>query len=71
MERLGRYVRKGEKGITLCRPVIVKRVTADEGVDDGTVATWFVYKAYGSCWHRRKVTLYLRPRRRHGAENGL
>jgi antirestriction protein ArdC len=40
----GRYVRRGEKAITLCRPVTVKRATpADEG-DEQTVATFFVYK---------------------------
>jgi N-terminal domain of anti-restriction factor ArdC len=47
-KELGRYVRKREKAITLCRPVTVKRaVTAD---DDGTEeiqgATWFVYKPF-------------------------
>jgi antirestriction protein ArdC len=42
----GRYVRKGEKAITLCRPVTVKRTTtADDGTEDTTAATWFVYKA--------------------------
>jgi antirestriction protein ArdC len=45
-KELGRHVRKGEKAITLCRPVTVKRkATADDGADDAiTVATWFVYK---------------------------
>src|SRR4029453_13139896 len=42
-----RYVRKGEKAIVLCRPVTVKRTTtADDGTEEATTATWFVYKAY-------------------------
>jgi antirestriction protein ArdC len=44
----GRYVRKGEKAITLCRPITVKRkATDDQTTDDteGKTATWFVYKA--------------------------
>jgi antirestriction protein ArdC len=46
-KELGRYVRKGEKAITLCRPVTVKRTTtADDGTDETGVATWFVYKPY-------------------------
>jgi antirestriction protein ArdC len=33
-KELGRFVRRGEKAITLCRPVIVKRTTtADDGTD--------------------------------------
>ena len=44
---LGRYVRRGEKAIVLCRPVTVKRTTtADDGGDETTVATWFVYKPF-------------------------
>jgi antirestriction protein ArdC len=45
-KELGRYVRRGEKALTLCRPVTVKRTkaTEDDG-EDGTV-TWFVYKPY-------------------------
>ena len=43
----GRYVRKGERAITLCRPITVKRpTTADDGTEGTNVATWFVYKAY-------------------------
>ena len=47
---LGRYVRKGEKALTLCMPVTVKRtpktrVAAPEtGADEPDVMTWFVYK---------------------------
>jgi antirestriction protein ArdC len=42
---LGRQVRRGEKAITLCRPVTVKRATpADDGSEDVQMATWFVYK---------------------------
>jgi antirestriction protein ArdC len=44
---LGRYVRKGEKAITLCMPVTVKRDIAD---DDGTerteVFSRFVYRPH-------------------------
>jgi antirestriction protein ArdC len=44
---LGRQVRKGERAITLCRPVTVKRTTtADDGSEEPTAATWFVYKPY-------------------------
>src|SRR5688572_27425587 len=44
-KELGRYVRKGEKAITLCRPVTVKRtVTADDATEEIQAATWFVYK---------------------------
>jgi antirestriction protein ArdC len=47
LEGKGRYVRKGERAITLCRPVTVKRTTtADDGSEESTAATWFVYKAY-------------------------
>jgi antirestriction protein ArdC len=46
-KELGRHVRKGEKAITLCRPVTVKRTTtADDGTDDTTAATWFVLKPF-------------------------
>ena len=42
----GRYVCKGEKAITLCRPVTVSRTTTnDDGGDDTTRATWFVMRA--------------------------
>jgi hypothetical protein len=43
-KELGRYVRKGEKAITLCRPVTVKKATAADDSDEQTVATFFVYK---------------------------
>jgi antirestriction protein ArdC len=46
-KELGRYVRKGEKAITLCRPVTVKRTSkADDSTDETTMVTWFVYKPY-------------------------
>ena len=46
-KELGRYVRKGEKAITLCRPVTVKRTTtADDGTEETHPATWFVYKPF-------------------------
>jgi antirestriction factor ArdC-like protein len=39
----GRHVRKGEKAITLSRPVTVKRTnTADDGTEETPAATWFV-----------------------------
>src|SRR5437764_13500724 len=41
---LGRQVRKGEKAITLCRPVTVKRsTTADDGSEEINAATRHVY----------------------------
>jgi hypothetical protein len=44
-KELGRYVRRGEKAITLCRPVTVKRTTtADDGTDETIAATFFVYR---------------------------
>jgi N-terminal domain of anti-restriction factor ArdC len=44
-KELGRYVRRGEKAITLCRPVTVKRERiADDGTEETTAATWFVYR---------------------------
>ena len=44
---LGRQVRRGERAITLCRPVTVKRTTtADDGTESDAVATWFVYKPF-------------------------
>jgi antirestriction protein ArdC len=43
---LGRYVRRGERAITLCRPVTVKRRnTTSDGTDEDATATWFVLKA--------------------------
>jgi antirestriction protein ArdC len=46
-KELGRYVRKGEKAITLCRPVTVKRkTTANDGTEETSAATWFVYRPF-------------------------
>jgi hypothetical protein len=43
-KELGRYVRKGEKAITLCQPVTVKRTDeTKDGQDDTEVSTRFVY----------------------------
>ena len=45
---LGRQVKKGEKAITLCMPITVKRKRAEilPDVDEASdVSTWFVYKA--------------------------
>src|SRR5688572_448140 len=44
---LGRQVRKGEKALTLCRPIIVKRErTAEDGTEESSAATWFVWKPF-------------------------
>jgi antirestriction protein ArdC len=44
-KELGRYVRKGEKAITLCQPVTVKRkVEPEDQGDDPDVFTRFVYR---------------------------
>ena len=44
-KELGRHVKRGEKALTLCRPVTVKKTTpADDGSEEVTAATWFVYK---------------------------
>jgi len=44
---LGRYVRKGEKAITLCMPVTVKRATeAADGSADEAAFTRFIYKPH-------------------------
>jgi antirestriction protein ArdC len=43
-KELGRYVRKGEKALTLCQPVTVTR-KADDGSDDDEARTWFVYRS--------------------------
>jgi antirestriction protein ArdC len=43
----GRYVRKGEKAITLCQPVTVKRKdTREEGSDEDIAFTRFVYRPH-------------------------
>ena len=42
---LGRQVRRGEKALTLCRPVTVKRTATSDSEDETTTATWFVYRA--------------------------
>src|SRR5688572_18852849 len=48
-KELGRYVRKGEKAITLCQPLTIKR-SADAGVTDyameSEVFTRFVYRPH-------------------------
>lgn len=46
-KELGRYVRKGERALTLCMPVTVKRtVEGDDGTEDDVVLTRFVYKPH-------------------------
>jgi antirestriction protein ArdC len=43
----GRHVRKGEKAITLCQPVTVKRtVETDDSSDEAEVFTRFVYRPH-------------------------
>lgn len=41
----GRFVRKGEKAITLCMPVTIRRKATEAGEDDETFTT-FVYKPH-------------------------
>jgi hypothetical protein len=44
-KELGRYVRKGEKAITLCQPVTVKYTTqTDNGSDEIELWTRFTYR---------------------------
>ena len=44
---LGRHVRRSEKAITLCRAITVKHTTtADDGTDETTPATRFVYRPF-------------------------
>jgi antirestriction protein ArdC len=46
-KELGRQVRRGEKAITLCRPVTAKRIeTTADGTEETTAATWFVFKPF-------------------------
>src|SRR5215510_5887516 len=44
LKELGRYVRKGEKAITLCQPVTIKRTseTVDGQAEDVEILTRFV-----------------------------
>ena len=57
---LGRCVRKGERALSLCMPITVKRhrstpiATADTPTDESDVMTWFVYTrlAWGQCLTR-------------------
>ena len=46
-KELGRYVRKGEKAITLCQPVTVKRpADAEDNTSEPGVFTRFVYRPH-------------------------
>src|SRR5262245_58051038 len=45
-KELGRYVRKGEKAITLCQPVTVKRPAESGETDDPEVFIRFVYRPH-------------------------
>lgn len=46
-KELGRYVRKGEKALTLCQPVTCKRTTqADDGTEETDTYTRFVYRPH-------------------------
>ena len=44
-KELGRHVRKGEKALTLCMPVTIKRKGETADADDAEVFTRFVYKS--------------------------
>ena len=45
-KELGRYVRKGEKALTLCMPVTAKRtVTKDDGTEEAEPFTRFIYRS--------------------------
>ncbi len=44
-KELGRQVRKGEKALTLCMPVTIKRKGETADADDAEVFTRFVYKS--------------------------
>ena len=44
-KELGRQVRKGEKALTLCMPITIKRKGETADADDAEVFTRFVYKA--------------------------
>ena len=64
-KELGRFVRRGEKAITLCRPVTVTRTTtADNGTEETSAATWFVYRPF---WFVLAQTMasHCRPLSRH------
>lgn len=45
---LGRYVRKGEKALTLCMPIMRKRTEKDNATGEDAVITWasFTYKPH-------------------------
>ena len=46
-KELGRHVRKGERALTLCQPVTVKRTTsADDGTEETDAFTRFVYRPH-------------------------
>src|SRR5215475_6684041 len=45
-KELGRYVRKGERAITLCQPVTVKRTSESDDGQDAEVFTRFVYRPH-------------------------
>ena len=62
----GRYVRKGEKAITLCQPVTVKSRRDEEDEGDEQVFTRFVYKPHWFWWPRRRGRSCSQRRCRHG-----
>ena len=44
-KELGRHVRKGEKALTLCQPVTIKRTApSEDGTDETDVFTRFIYR---------------------------
>src|SRR2546426_2831271 len=45
-KELGRYVKKGEKAITLCMPVTCKRTVKEQGPDGNDIETQIAFKRF-------------------------
>src|SRR6516165_4913169 len=45
-KELGRYVKKGEKAVTLCMPVTCKRVIKEDGPDGNEIDTEIAFKRF-------------------------
>src|SRR5947209_7623516 len=45
-KELGRYVKRGEKAITLCMPVTCKRTVKEEGTDGNDAETEVMFKRF-------------------------
>jgi len=72
-KELGRYVKKGEKALTLCIPLTRKRtktVKTDDGTDQEKEFsfTHFTYKAHCSSLHRPKARNTSSPPSRNGTK---